>query len=304
MEKITLGDVTLTLGFGKGEGGIDSWWKRLLSRVETPYLRSHLYGADAGRCARLNFFHAYNETVPAVQNSASTAYMAIGVALENMLRDALQRDNRLIASNYRIPQVEGIPISGKVDLIAVDNSERVSIFEVKTCSALPKLPKWVHLQQLQTYAAVTGFDRAFLTYISRGVQSTYGGGLDILTFQIDTSRSSLYDRLLTAAISNLAIPSGFVPPMQPTFRKSVECLHCPFIPVCWEGAEYPLSEMAVTSTLYLELKTQAESLAETAWETRSDRFQGVLAELLSDFSSPATLPYLKTELKTALGKTA
>jgi hypothetical protein len=294
METLTVGTVTFRKGISRTLD-IDSWWRSLLRHVDAPEPRRSLYGADAGRCARLNTLHANNKSVPFEVSDTSAAYMAIGSALEDMLATSLYEANRLVFSNYRLLNMPRLKIGGKIDLVMIDHEDKLSIAEIKSCGNLPTEPKWVHLQQAQTYAAVSGFDRAFLTYVSRSVSSRWGGGLDIRTFVVPTDKDTLYERLRTAALSQLCIADSVLPPKPVWFRKTIECVFCPFTHICWNGEPPYLSE--ASPELLEELENEADEIAAELMEERPTRHRKTLEHLLEETRSDKTVPALKAEIK-------
>lgn len=295
METLTVGSVNFRKGLASPKLDIDGWWRSLLKHVDAPEPRRSLFGSDAGRCARLNTLHAFNKSVPFEVSDTTAAYMAIGTALEDMLATGLYDANRLVFSNYRLLSIPRLKIGGKIDIIMVDHEDKLSIAEIKSCGNLPTEPKWVHLQQAQTYAAMSGFDRAFLTYVSRSVSSKWGGGLDIRTFNVPTDKDTLFERIRTAALSQLCIADSVLPPKPVWFRKTIECVFCPFTHICWNGEPAYLPE--ASSELLEELENEADDLAIELMEERPIRYRKTLEHLLEETRSEKTLPALRNELK-------
>lgn len=220
------------------ENNIDRWWNSLLSETSPPFRRPHLYGADAGYCARKNVFNSLNDTIPFSATASSTAYMRIGDAIENMLAEGLKKHDLLVAQNMRLVELPGLKVSGKIDLICLDNHDRLALIEVKSCGDLPLRPRIGHLIQVQSYAAISGFDNVHIVYVSRNVRSTgWGNDADIKTFPVEMTPEVIFDRLQVAAFSNLSIQAGRLPPVPATFKKSTHCSYCPFTHFCWEGVE-------------------------------------------------------------------
>ena len=90
---------------------------------------------------------------------STRTYMAIGVALENMLRDALSERGLLIASNPYLISLPEVKVRGKIDLVVIDHEEDIALVEVKSCGELPFKPNPQHLSQIQTYSAISGIDQ-------------------------------------------------------------------------------------------------------------------------------------------------
>lgn len=214
---------------------IDNWYQGVLTHVGEPRARAHLWGADAGLCARRNVLLEHNEGISSVTTAASNAYMSIGVALEDMLARSLRERNRLYTQGMYLVEIPDLRIRGKIDLVVLDHEEQLALIEVKTCGKLPTSPQPTHLAQIQTYAAVSGITRCWLTYISRNVATEpWGPGVAVRTFRIDTDQDVLKGRLHTAVVSRLSSDIHRLPPIPSTFRKHTECHYCEFRDShCW-----------------------------------------------------------------------
>lgn len=216
------------------ETEIDAWYQEILSERSDARARPYLYGSDAGLCARRNVLLEHNTWLPSEKSPATQAYMAIGVGLEDMLAQSLQRNQRLIVQGQRLIEMPEVKISGKIDLIVFDHQDELSLIEVKTCGKLPETPNPVHLAQIQTYAAVSGITKCWLTYISRNVREEFGRELALRSFAVDTSKEVLKHRLHTALLSRHASDYHKLPQVPPSFRKHTECHYCEFRDVfCW-----------------------------------------------------------------------
>jgi hypothetical protein len=268
------------------ENDIDVWWQEMLSEVQPPSGRPHLYGSDAGLCARKNVFYSQNTWVPFQMTGATRAYMAVGVALENMLAERMAKAGRLVKQDTWIPLMPELKIRGKIDLIGYDVLDRLSLFEIKSCGKLPEAPNVQHLAQIQMYCAVTGIESAWLTYISRNVQANYGPKVDIRSFRVDTSAATLKKRLYTAALSELSIQEGSVPAIENDFRKTLECRYCPFLDFCWVGEprygslppDSPLDLMHVDREIVL--RNKAYGISNKLYQDRYFRAFSFLEEML------------------------
>jgi CRISPR/Cas system-associated exonuclease Cas4 (RecB family) len=250
--------------------GADDWWNSLLSTTEPPSQRPYLYGADAGMCARKNVFHANNTWVPFDKTPASIGYMAIGDALENMLAKGLSDKGKLVAQNMRLVDMALLKISGKMDLIFSDNNDELRLAEIKSCGALPSEPKINHLAQVEMYAAVSGFDRVWLTYVSRNVRNSFGPKISMKTFEVAVTPDVIRTRFEIAALSMLASKHGKLPPKAAHFRKSQECLYCPFLDFCWGKVESGLPEMSLET--YAKFVNAASKVAEVLIKKRPTRY--------------------------------
>lgn len=220
-----------------GLSDFDTWLQTLLHKKGFPQGRVHLYGSDAGFCARRNVLLHHNSWVVSETTPASNAYMSIGVALEEMLMKGMKEKGVLIAWNRYLIQNPYVKVRGKMDLIFLDPNEQVTLMEVKTCGALPTEPKPTHLAQAQTYSALSGLRNVVLTYISRQVNlpGEFGPQTALRTFVVDTSEEALRSRLEVALKSDRLAKQGILPPLPAHFRKHTECHTCEFRDLfCWQ----------------------------------------------------------------------
>jgi hypothetical protein len=236
---------------------IDTWYQGVLTHVSEPRARAHLWGADAGLCSRRNVLLEHNTWLSNTTTASSNAYMSIGVALEDMLGRSLREKNRLLAQGMYLVEIPDLKIRGKIDLIAYDHEDMLSLIEVKTCGKLPTVANPVHLAQIQTYAAVSGITRCWLTYISRNVATEpWGPGIAMRTFEVDTREEVLKGRLHTAVVSRLASDLKKLTPVPASFRKHTECHYCEFRDShCWiprPGLRRPAAYEAEESAVYTE----------------------------------------------------
>jgi hypothetical protein len=214
--------------------------------------------------------------------------MAYGIAIEDMLAKALQDHGRLVKQDIRLVELNSrlmpnLRISGKMDIIALDHEGQLGLIECKTCGPLPSKPKTNHLIQLQTYAALSGFNRCYLTYVSRKVSSGGARGkLDCITFPVNITPDVIYWRFYQAALSQHSMECRRCPPVDPTFRKSHECVWCDFTDYCW-----PIDDSPVESFTEEGLKTAKDLAIRTSNELakqRPDRWVHTLGSLLSEHS--------------------
>lgn len=216
------------------ETDIDSWYQEQIRETGDASKRPYLYGSDAGLCSRRNVLLEHNTWIPTGKSPATHGYMAIGVGLEDMLAQALRRKERLFVQSQRLVEMPEVKISGKIDLVVLDHKDEFALVEVKSCGKLPLEPKPEHLAQIQTYAAVSGVHRCWITYISRNVRSSFSENIDLRSFPVDCGADILTQRLLTALVSRTASDAASLPPVPASFRKHKECHYCEFRDsFCW-----------------------------------------------------------------------
>ena len=293
-KKEKLGDVTFHIGDPRETGeaeNLDDIFQKCLRETQPARKRDYLWGADAGVCPRKNLFNQ-EFPIPFQYYPSTKGYMAFGVAIEDMLAKALQDHDRLIKQDIRLVELKStlmphLRISGKMDMIAIDHENEPCLIECKTCGPLPSKPKQNHYTQLQTYAAVSGFNRCYLTYVSRKV-STSGsrGKLDMITFPIEVTRESMYTVFYHAALSQCCMDEKKIVPVPPDFRKAHECAWCDFSDYCWPYDESPIEAFGKKEHDYvkhLSINT-AQELSEQRPERYIETLEGLLMTGLKDRS--------------------
>jgi hypothetical protein len=268
---------------------MDAWYQAFLTENYPAKARPHIYGADAGLCARRNVLLEHNVWISGSKTAASNAYMTIGIAMENMLAHGLRKGGRLVATQVKLPAMPEVYVSGYIDLIIFDAFDELSIIEVKTCGKLPLEIKPVHLAQVQFYAAASGIPKAWVTYISREVRSEFGANLAMRTFAVPLEEEVLRSRLQTAAMSKLASAQHKLPPVPAHFRKHTECHYCEFRDAyCWRsrpglGGDEPQPPLpALTPLEMIELELRSIALADSMLYAMPERYGELLAQLDKD----------------------
>lgn len=269
---------------------MDEWLTGILERGERGRSgsiagRPYLYGSDAGFCARRNVLLQENTWIESTVNSAGRGYMAIGVAFEDLLIQALKRERRYLGGQVRGVELAELKISSKFDALVLDPEDNLALLEVKTCGELPQEEKPAHLAQVQMYAAISGIRNAHLVYMSRNL--TPLKPISIRTFQVDTGDEALLRRLATAEESAEAAKRRVLPPVPATFRKHTECHYCEFRdPFCWgerpgrggDPEQPPLQEL--TPGEYVVLADAAKQRATAHLQSLPERFVTTVKSLL------------------------
>lgn len=260
LNKVESGDAVLYVGDPRlGVSQVDEWLTQCLEgNTWRPLSRPYLYGSDAGFCARRNVLLEKNEWIDGNLNAAGMGYMVIGNAFEDLLANSLKQRNRLISQNLYLIEMPELKVRGKIDLVVFDHEDELALIEVKTCGELPLEPKPTHLAQIQTYAAISGVRRCWLTYMSRKLHPKQP--IPLRSFLVDTSAGALEDKLRIAFLSRLAFDKGSLPPVPGHFRKHTECHYCEFRDhFCYGGrrghpfeASPPLPELSPVQVIELD----------------------------------------------------
>lgn len=288
-----------TIRVGKsaaGFAGPEKFFVKMLKESGELDKRPNLYGSDAGHCPRKNFFYASLEDQVSSFGATGQIYMGMGNGAEDALANALERNGRLFFQNLYLPPMDPV-VRGKIDLVYIDEDDDIAIGELKTCGALPTEPKPTHLSQLATYAAVGGYNKTNLIYISRNVAdySTGAPRLMIKVFPITFSFDDHVETLAKVVFSKNGIDQGFAPPIPTFFRKSVECQFCPFTEYCWGDEEHDFYELEPGEITEEWLK--AKEAAEKLTVERETRYVASLRHLFRNIGDRKLQQRLVTEIE-------
>lgn len=238
--------------------------------------RPNLYGSDAGYCPRKNFLYASQPDQFSSISATGQIYMGIGNGVEAVLSDSLDKRGRLFFNNLYLPPMDPV-VRGKIDLVYLDEDDDIAIGELKTCGELPSEPKPNHYAQLATYAAVAGYDKTNLIYISRNVADYSRGNpprLLIKVFPIKFSNEQHAETLKKIVFSKMAIDQNFLPPIPYDFSKSRSCGFCPFKDECWTNPDFGIEELEED-----ELLEKLEEAEDLAWKLTIERETRLIASL-------------------------
>jgi len=222
-------------------------------------------------------FTSKKETV----TPASKAYMTIGVAIHEMVTDALHKANRLIFKEYKLPPRTDPDIRGIVDAIFFGPDGRIMGMEIKSCGNLPGSPRPEARAQATLYSALTGLDFV-IVYVSRKVAG-WEGKLMIKSFDLEATESDMFAALSKACLAHYASIEHVLPEIPPGFTRSSHCTFCPFVEECWEGEEedIPTATMEQMEELYEKADRRASELILERDNSRS----GILKHI-SRYASP------------------
>lgn len=230
--------------------------------------RTYLRGTGASFCPRQNYFNSKEWDFKSKNSASAQAYMAFGNGLEEGICKGLIRKNRLLVNNQWLPEFEAVKVSGKIDLIYLDSSNKLALGEIKTCGELPNKGKPEHVSQAESYAAIAGFDRMNLIYFSRNVMDRTGNLL-IKVFQIDTSKENMIRALSSMIYSKMAIEENFKPYIPLGFHKTTTCLYCKFNDFCWGKAKEDYKSLDADKDS--EKWVQAEEIGKILYAERNQR---------------------------------
>jgi hypothetical protein len=229
---------------------------------------------DAAECPRraVKYLHT---TRKGHISPASRAYMTIGIAIHEMVSDALYKTNRLIFKEFRLPPREKPDIRGIVDNILFGADDKIVANDVKSCGALPRRPRDGHELQVLTYSALTGLDFDIL-YVSRRVAG-WDQKLMIKSFQVDCNDGAMHNTLSRICSAYFANAKGVLPDIPVGFEKDKDCRFCPFQDECWEGEAEDLPN--ASSKMMLQIWDKAEERAAEILLERDSARTGILKHI-------------------------
>jgi hypothetical protein len=240
------------------EAGLVALIKENLEYVEESNRKGRLYAGD-NVCHRMNAILSQNKSTVKIE-STMIPYTEVGIAMEKLIIRALNKGGVFVANDVRIPELEGIPMGGKIDAI-IWWRDRPVIVEVKTASNT--IVKEKHRIQAMTYSMFTGLDYIIL-YINRSIGKPNFGKLTLDTeahyFAYSEDESlELFKNVCKAAYSST---TGLLDNTDIPYNKTAcKSFYCPFIGYCHEGKKLadfksmPKSEYKKYNA-FIEEKTQ------------------------------------------------
>lgn len=246
------------------------------------------------------------------QPKALSDYASIGNTIEEGVLAKYRKHNQLYLSQFKLPTELtslGLDIGGIIDAFLIINHSLILV-DIKTVGNVdshPSVPlqadelalltqgkdivitsadgrvkhsiekgvKEAHIAQLQTYAAVTGFDDVYIQLMSRRVQDGYttDGNPSVKFEQINTSLAALEKRVGIIMYSQLCLKEGFVPDKLSGIKKTTcRDAFCTFVDYCWEGnSDLSTSLQVISPNISTELKLIALERAKEYMAAKDER---------------------------------
>lgn len=240
----------------------------LAGMTKTREINQHgrLYASSSGLCARQTTLQA-NFVGTEIQAPETTAYFKTGIAVEEIVLDALYAKNQLVFRDFKLPEV-GLNIGGKIDGFSRINDEPIYGLEIKSCgSTIPSSPKKEHLAQAILYSAISGFPFK-VVYFSRSVADKDNNIL-LRSFNLDFNWLDRYQTLYQAVLGYYGSKYQVMPKISQFIEKPLDCGFCRFKAICWENqasflpgietldlkeqsAIYDLAEQTTTELMQIE----------------------------------------------------
>ena len=218
-----------------------------LAKIEYQDYGGRLHASSTGYCARQGALQATFEGNKKYE-AQSAIYFEIGIAIENVILNALDNQKRLFFRQYALPE-NPINLGGRVDGIVLYKG-KVHCLEIKSCGQLPSKPNSEHVAQLAIYSACTGFP-GLLLYVSRHVQNP-NGSLKMKMFDLGFDENMLEQSLSNAASAYFSSKNNFMPDIPDYITGENDCGFCPFKDVCWNFGDSHLEFLGVSERESIE----------------------------------------------------
>lgn len=245
----------------------DKWVTLLEDNLKTTMRPSRLniFGSNAGQCSRQTAGMILVDKSHTVENGASTQfYFKIGNAFEKVVKQAFTKSGMTFIDEFRIEErlTPHTPsVSGRIDfLVQDDNTEEMTLIELKSCGKLPDKPKPAHVAQLKTYLFLTGASHGVLFYISRNV-ANFKGELQAIAFDIKPTTDEFVEVGLEIAIGALGASTDILPQI-PDHMKKYKCGFCPLVNFCWDNQAINMRGELADDLQQVNLEHEAHKIVE------------------------------------------
>lgn len=267
---------------GMGAMGETAHVVKMLTTNEMSRPRRRPYASGVGFCPTQVWFHANRKEEAVTLSPALSLFQGIGNGVEERIVSGFDAHGRTIGKQVKLPNPPPsfkIDVGGYIDLVALDASDTVAAYEIKTTGSMPNEPKYAHWSQAMTYACLGGFDKVYVVYVSRSVQNFPDPTPLIKTFLIDV-QDNLLEHMTTIVLSCRSMFGRETPPRPAHFRKSQECMFCDFKQKCWDSGSVVFKHPSVA----FEERVAAERVAEELITLR----QSFYAQAISNAKGGAT----------------
>lgn len=239
-----------------------------------------LYAGSSGFCERQTALDATYKGLEVTEPS-STGYFALGIAVEDLILDALHKKNTLLFRQLETPNI-GINIGGKIDgFVFIPQLDKIRMVEVKSCgTTLPSEPNLTHKAQALIYSGITGFEIS-LVYYSRNVADRNKKVL-LKPFDLGYDEREIYKAMYRACYGYFASKLGVMPRKPLHIANQDVCGFCRFIPVCWQGEKAHLADITPEQQKEIEEKSVALANHILSPESIAQRKNLVLKKIASE----------------------
>lgn len=234
--------------------------------------RHRVIASKAGFCPTANWFSG-NTTNNGIIAAVTKLYQGIGNGVEEEIVKAYERNNALLGSQVMLPTPENVELGGYIDMIALNANGIPSLFEIKTCTAIPSKIKDEHAAQTATYYTFSGMD-AYVIYVSRKVQDYPDPTPLIKVFAFDPDK---HEEEIDKVFLSLVTFNSNLPPSRPDgFSENSQCTFCNFKSRCWNDDTRFMSVSMMSS-----MKNKARKLKEQTFKDRGDFYVRTLKNCMT-----------------------
>lgn len=176
-------------------------------------------------------------------------YAAIGSAIEKKVLNGYEKKGLLYLSQWKMAdelmsELPDFNVGGIIDAF-IEHNGRLLLYDIKSVGSVETseekdvagIVKPVHLAQMQTYAAITGFTEVYLQYFSRKVQDTFSltdSSPTTRIVKIQTDAKSLERQVGIILFAIRSKELGVVPDKLTGIKKShCSSAFCPYVEFCW-----------------------------------------------------------------------
>jgi hypothetical protein len=249
--------------FKKGKPGSD-WAMQLITKglrsgkpTELKRYDNKIFASDSQCPRRSVLFNFTEDTIP--KSESSEFYFKIGDALQAVVETAFSNLGIFIASETYIPDIEGMNLRGKIDVI-INHDNQIKLLEVKSCGGLPSKPKEAHVHQASIYQLATGLPTS-IVYVSRHVYDWKNQRLKIRAFDILEDEKTSLSLAKKLTYINYCIEAERLPAIPKHLNQDEHCFFCPFKPICFEREVPPLDkDVSLTKADKAKLTKHAMSI--------------------------------------------
>lgn len=236
--------------------------------------RHRVIASKAGFCSTANWFSG-NTTNDGIIGAVTKLYQGIGNGVEEEIVKAYERNDSLLGTQVMLPTPDNVELGGYIDMIAINAHGVPSLFEIKTCTAIPSKIKDEHAAQTATYWTFSGIDNCYLIYVSRRVQDYPDPTPLIKVFPFEPSK---YEKQIDRVFLSLVSFNSNLPPTRPEeFSENAQCTFCNFKSRCWNDSS---TKFMSGSMMNAALK-KANKLKEETLKRREDYYVKTLKNCLS-----------------------
>lgn len=193
--------------------------------------RDKLWPSSASQCIRRNTLQNDEicETMPDDTDSIRHMYQELGKFIESQVIQSFSNLKLVRATDYYMPKLPELNISGKIDLIVEADNELIGVEVKSRGSDLPV--KETDIQQAKIYSIATGLPFC-VAIIDRNVRKMGRPGLNALFRTITIEEPEKREILFNLYLSQLYISKNAIFPFANSPFGSKVCEYCPFAGIC------------------------------------------------------------------------